>query len=172
MVPQANGSFARLAARLHRDKMARLMLEFLDRFRDAHLKLLSVDELSDRRRLRVRGREVWNFGSDSFLGLDRDPRVQQAIAEALPRWGTHNGASRAFSSVALCDEVERRLARWLGVPDTLLFPSVTLANVGLLPALVMPGHRTGRRSQRPRQRAAGGPVGRHPRRLPARAGLL
>ncbi|MCP6756366.1 aminotransferase class I/II-fold pyridoxal phosphate-dependent enzyme, partial [Klebsiella pneumoniae] len=44
--------------------------------------------------------------------------------------------SRAFSSVVLNAEAERRLAQWLGVEDTLIFPSVTLANVGLIPALV------------------------------------
>ena len=36
-------------------------------------------------------------------------------------------------------EAERRLAQWLGVPDTLIFPSVTLANVGLLPAIAGKG---------------------------------
>jgi 7-keto-8-aminopelargonate synthetase-like enzyme len=125
----------RIKTRLHRDKFVRLCLEFMERFADAHLKFLVTDELSDRRRMRVGSRELWNFGSDSFLGLDRHPRVQRAMIDALPRLGTHNGASRAFTSVALCEEAERRLANWLGVADTLIFPSVTLANLGLLPAL-------------------------------------
>jgi 7-keto-8-aminopelargonate synthetase-like enzyme len=129
----------RLKTRLHRDKFVRLCLEFMERYADAHLKFLVADELSDRRRMKVAGHEVWNFGCDSFLGLDRDPRVQRAIREALPRYGTHNGASRAFSSVALCEEAERRLAKWLVVADTLIFPTVTLANMGLLPALTGKG---------------------------------
>jgi 7-keto-8-aminopelargonate synthetase-like enzyme len=124
-----------IKARLHRDKFVRLCLEFMERFADAHLKFLVADELSDRRRMRVSGRELWNFGCDSFLGLDRHPRVQRAMIDAFPCFGTHNGASRAFSSVALCEEAERRLANWLGVADTLIFPTVTLANLGLLPAL-------------------------------------
>ena len=61
------------------------------------------------------------------------------MAESVQRWGTHNGASRAFSSVALCLEAERRLAEWLGVEATLIFPSVTLANAGLIPAVVRRG---------------------------------
>ena len=47
----------------------------------------------------VLGRRVINFGSDSFLGLDQDPRVQEAIRRGLRKWGTHNGSSRAFASV-------------------------------------------------------------------------
>jgi 7-keto-8-aminopelargonate synthetase-like enzyme len=136
--PDNKTPFTDLKARIKRDKFIRISLEFMRRYGDALLKMIEVDEPTDQRRVKIAGREVWNFGSDSFLGLDRDPRIQRAIVEAMPRWGTHNGASRAFSSVTLAEEVEHRLARWLGVEDTLLFPSVTLANVGLLPALAVP----------------------------------
>lgn len=128
-----------LSGRLKRHKVTRIGLEFLDRCADIHLKDLVIDDMDDHRRARILGQIVVNFGSDSFLGLDRDERVQKALIEAIPTWGIHNGASRAFSSVALYDEAEHRLARWLGVEDTLIFPSVTLANVGLIPALVGKG---------------------------------
>jgi 7-keto-8-aminopelargonate synthetase-like enzyme len=129
----------RVSSRLRKHKVTRIALEFLDRCEDIHLKDLVIEEMDDHRGARILGRQVVNFGSDSFLGLDRDERVQKALVEALPRWGTHNGASRAFSSVALCAEAEQRLARWLGVEDTLIFPSVTLANAGLIPALAGKG---------------------------------
>ena len=45
------------------------------------------------------GKMVYNCGSDSFRGLDRNERIQKAMVEALPKCATHNGASRAFSSV-------------------------------------------------------------------------
>ncbi len=128
-----------LTARLCRDRFTRLALTLLDQWKEIHLKELRVEKADDQRRIRIAGRWLCNFGSDSFLGLDRDPRVQRAIATAVKQWGTHNGASRAFAAVELCWEAERRLAKWLGVEDTLIFPSVTLANVGLLPALVGKG---------------------------------
>jgi 7-keto-8-aminopelargonate synthetase-like enzyme len=124
-----------LTHRLKRDRLTRLALMFLEQCSEIHLKDLVIDEMDDQRRMVIGGRELVNFGSDSFLGLDRDPRVQKAMIEAVDCWGTHNGASRAFSSVELCGRAEERLARWLGVEDTLIFPSVTLANVGLIPAL-------------------------------------
>jgi 7-keto-8-aminopelargonate synthetase-like enzyme len=135
----ADSSLVRLSTRLKRHKVTRIGIEFLDRCADIHLKDLVIDDMDDHRGASILGRRVVNFGSDSFLGLDRDERVQKALIEALPRWGTHNGASRAFSSVKLCEEAERRLARWLGVEDTLIFPSVTLANAGLIPALAAKG---------------------------------
>ena len=39
----------------------------------------------------------------------------------------------------LTDEAEAKLAHWLGVADTFIFPSVTLANIGLLPSVAPAG---------------------------------
>jgi 7-keto-8-aminopelargonate synthetase-like enzyme len=128
----------RLDAHLRRDRTTRLGISFFEHFHDIHLKDLVLDSLDDQRRMTLGGRTLWNFGSDSFLGLDRHPAVQQAMIDAVKPWGTHNGASRAFSSVRLCEEAERRLAAWLGVEDTFISPSVTLANAGLIPAVTRP----------------------------------
>ncbi len=100
------------------------------------MKDLVVDEMGPGRSMSVGGRVVANFGSDSFLGLDQDPRVRDAIERGVRDWGTHNGSSRAFSSVRANAEAEARLARWLGTEAALIYPSVTLANVGAIPALM------------------------------------
>jgi 7-keto-8-aminopelargonate synthetase-like enzyme len=128
-----------LTERLSRHKVTRLALSFLDANAGMHLKDLLFDATTDDRHVVIDGHTVWNFGSDSFLGLDRHPRVHEAIRDALPSWGAHNGASRAFSSPVLVDEAEEKLARWLGVSDTFIYPSVTLANIGLLPAITQAG---------------------------------
>src|SRR5207249_10923468 len=77
-----------------------------------------------------------NFGSDSFLGLDQDPRVKDAVVQGIAKWGTHNGASRAFASVRANAEAEEKLAEWLGTEAALIYPSVTLTNMGAIPGLV------------------------------------
>ena len=105
-----------------------------------------VDEGSDGRggrartaRSQIGGQWVRNFGSDSFLGLDQDPRVQAAVARGVREWGTHNGTSRAFSSVGPNVEAEAKIAAWLGTEATLIYPSVTLANVGRAARARRPG---------------------------------
>jgi 7-keto-8-aminopelargonate synthetase-like enzyme len=100
------------------------------------LKDLTLEEVGPGRRAKFNGRWVVNFGSDSFLGLDQDPRLHDALRRGIERWGTHNGSSRAFSSIATNAEAERKLAAWLGCASTLIYPSVTLVNLGALPALV------------------------------------
>jgi 7-keto-8-aminopelargonate synthetase-like enzyme len=125
-----------LTAALKGSGISRLLDQFAQQFPDDHLKDLVVDAAGPGRTIEVNGRRVTNFGSDSFLGLDRDPRVQRAVGDGVRRWGTHNGSSRAFASVRSNLDAEEKLAAWLGTEATLIYPSVTLANLGAIPGLV------------------------------------
>src|SRR5439155_13181126 len=116
--------------------LVRFLEHFAEQFPTTHLKDVVVDELGAHRTMCVGGRRVTNFGSDSFLGLDQDARVQEAVVRGVRKWGTHNGASRAFSSVRANAEAEDRIAAWLGTEAALIYPSVTLANMGAVPGLV------------------------------------
>ncbi|MBM3994801.1 MAG: pyridoxal phosphate-dependent aminotransferase family protein [Planctomycetes bacterium] len=116
--------------------LVRFIEHYAREFPNAHLKDLIVDKLGPNREMEVDGRHVINFGSDSFLGLDQDPRVKSAITKGAEAWGSHNGASRAFASVRSNEVAEAKLAYWLGTEDVLIYPSVTLANMGALPGLV------------------------------------
>ncbi len=125
-----------LAQSLRQNGLVRFIAHYAEQFAESHLKDLVVDAVGADRKIVVGGREVINFGSDSFLGLDQDPRVQEAIIRGVRKWGTHNGASRAFASVRANVEAETKLASWLGTEATLIYPSVTLANMGAIPGLV------------------------------------
>jgi 7-keto-8-aminopelargonate synthetase-like enzyme len=125
-----------LASTLRQNGLIRFIEHFQELFPTTHMKDLTVDELGPHRTMKVGEHTVINFGSDSFLGLDHDPRVQEAICRGTRRWGAHNGASRAFSSVRANIDAEEKLAAWLGTEATLIYPSVTLANLGAIPGLV------------------------------------
>ena len=126
----------RLAHAMRQHGLVRFVEHFKELFPDKHLKDLIVDELGPHREMAVDGHHVINFGSDSFLGLDQDPRVKEALARGIQRWGTHNGASRIFASVRSNEEAEAKLAAWLGTEAVLIYPSVTLTNLGAIPGLV------------------------------------
>jgi glycine C-acetyltransferase len=132
----SNSPMGHLAGVLRQNGLIRFIEHFQALYPTTHLKDMVVDRIGPNRVMEVAGREVVNFGSDSFLGLDQDPRVQEAVRRGLERWGTHNGASRAFSSVRANVEAEEKLAAWLGAEATLIYPSVTLANLGAIPGLV------------------------------------
>jgi glycine C-acetyltransferase len=125
-----------LAHALRQHGLVRFVEHYAQQFPDAHLKDVIVDHLGPHREMEVAGKHVINFGSDSFLGLDQDPRIQAALMRGVRRWGAHNGASRAFASVRTNEIAEEKLANWLGTEAALIYPSVTLANLGAIPGLV------------------------------------
>src|SRR5207302_6745277 len=126
----------KLAQVLRQNGLIRFIEHYGELFPNCHLKDLVVDEMGRDRIIRVNGRQVVNFGSDSFLGLDQDQRVQEAVVRGTSKWGTHNGASRAFASVRANTVAEDKIAAWLGTEAALIYPSVTLANMGAIPGLV------------------------------------
>lgn len=127
-----------LSRSIRSSNMLRFLSRAAEQFADIHLKELNVEEVGPNREMVVGGHKLVNFGFDSFLGLDQDPRVKAALARGARRWGTQFGASRAFASCGVEVELEQKIARWMGTEAAVIFPSVTLTNVGALPGLVGP----------------------------------
>ncbi|MDB5311418.1 MAG: bioF [Gemmataceae bacterium] len=126
----------RLIAALSQTGMTRFFQKLFADYPELLMKDQTVEAVRPDRTFKIAGRWVTNFGSDSFLGLDQDPRVQEAVERGVQDWGTHNGSSRAFSSIRPNVVAEEKIAAWMGTETALIYPSVTLANQGALPGLV------------------------------------
>ncbi len=95
-----------------------------------------------RRELRPRaaGDDLLDLASNDYLGLARDPRVQDAAADAARRWGAGSTGSRLVTgSTALHAELEASLADFVGAAAGLVFSSGYLANLGAVTALAGDG---------------------------------
>ena len=121
---------------MKRHKVTRIGIEFLDRCADIHLKDLVVDDMDDHRGASILGRRVVNFGSDSFLGLDQDERVQEAAASKRCRGGARTTARRGRSPASPVCRGRSQAGGVAGHRGDADLPVVTLANPGLIPALV------------------------------------
>jgi myxalamid-type polyketide synthase MxaB len=88
------------------------------------------------RQILAGGRWRHDLASCNYLGLDFHPEVMAAIPPALAEWGVHPSWTRAVASPALYDDLERELAAFVAAPATLVFPSISLLHLGVLPALV------------------------------------
>lgn len=85
----------------------------------------------------IDGHRMLQLGSSNYLGLAADPRVRDAVVDALSRYGTSCTSSRLLTGTRpLHHALERRLADFLGKPDALVFTTGYLANIGTIPALV------------------------------------
>ncbi len=76
--------------------------------------------------------------SCNYLGLDLHNEVIEAIDPALRQWGVHPSWTRAVASPAPYRELEVALAGLVGVPDTVVFPALSLLHLSALPALATP----------------------------------
>ncbi|MCC7111120.1 MAG: aminotransferase class I/II-fold pyridoxal phosphate-dependent enzyme, partial [Deltaproteobacteria bacterium] len=87
-------------------------------------------------RVSVRGRELWNFASNGYLGLSTHPRVLAALQEEAARTGSSATASRLVGgNLRAVAELEGALARLKGKEAALVFSSGYAANLGVLGAL-------------------------------------
>lgn len=88
----------------------------------------------------IDGKKHILLASNNYLGLSTDPRVVDAAAAALAKYGTGSGGSRLVSgSSDLHAELEGRIAEFKSTEDAILFSSGYLANVGTIAALVGEG---------------------------------
>ncbi len=88
----------------------------------------------------VNGRPLVDFCSNDYLGLARDPRVAQAVAQGAMRWGAGAGAAHMVSGhTREHHELEEELAAFTGREAALLFSTGYMANLGVLTALASRG---------------------------------
>lgn len=86
-----------------------------------------------------RGKRVLHFLSADYLALSREPSVIEAAAQALRRWGTTGGAgARSGGRRPVLDELENKLAGFLGQPAALVVSSELVAHQAVLGEILSP----------------------------------
>jgi len=88
-------------------------------------------------RVRVGQRELLQFASNNYLGLANDPRVKEALARGIEKWGWGAGASRLLAGHTEAHEaLEADLASLLGAEAALVFPTGYQTNLAVACSLV------------------------------------
>jgi len=86
---------------------------------------------------RYQGREVIMLGSNNYLGLTTHPKVREASIDAVRKYGTSMTGSRFLNgTLTLHEELESKLATFLGKEASLVFTTGYQANLGMLTALI------------------------------------
>ena len=82
-------------------------------------------------------KDVVMLGSNNYLGLTTDSRVQNAAIEATRRYGTSVTGSRFLNgTLELHLEADRRLAQFVGKEAALVFSTGYQTNLGTVSALL------------------------------------
>jgi 8-amino-7-oxononanoate synthase len=86
--------------------------------------------------VKVEGREMIITGSNDYLGLTQDPRLQEAVVAAFDNYGTSCTGSRFLTgTLTLHEELEQRLAEFLGAAAVLTFSTGFLGCLAVLATL-------------------------------------
>jgi 8-amino-7-oxononanoate synthase len=106
--------------------------DMLPYFRVLEGPTLPVVEMEGKRRIML--------GSNNYLGLTGDERVQRGALDAVHKYGTGLTGSRFLNgTIDLHLELERELADWIGTEAALVFTTGHQANLGALGTILAPG---------------------------------
>ncbi|MGY4395495.1 glycine C-acetyltransferase [Sphingomonas sp. UYAg733] len=82
-------------------------------------------------------RDLLNICANDYLGLAADPRVMEAAREATVRWGSGTASVRFIcGTLAIHEELEAAIARYVEKEDALLFAACFDANGGVFEPLL------------------------------------
>ena len=86
--------------------------------------------------VKMEGRDVLMFGSNSYLGLSDDPRIKEAAIEAIRKYGTSCSGSRFLNgTLDIHLELEEKLAKLVGKEDAVTYSTGFQVNLGVVSAL-------------------------------------
>ncbi len=90
--------------------------------------------------VQIEGRKVIMAGSNNYLGLTAHPKVKEAARKAVEKYGTGCSGSRYLTgTLDLHNELEARLAKFMGRESCLLFSTGYQTAQGIIPTLVQRG---------------------------------
>lgn len=96
-------------------------------------------ERSEGKTVWVGGKPMMNLSSYCSLGLQDHPKLKEAAASALRRWGAgHHGVRPLLGTTSLHEAFEAKLAAFLGCEAAIVYSSGYVTNVSTIDALLEP----------------------------------
>lgn len=86
--------------------------------------------------VKIKGKDVLMFGSNSYLGLSNDPRMKESAINAIKKYGTSCSGSRFLNgTLDIHVELEEKLAKLVGKEAAVCFSTGFQVNLGVVSAL-------------------------------------
>lgn len=86
--------------------------------------------------VKIGGKDVLMFGSNSYLGLTNHPKLKEASIKAINKYGSGCAGSRFLNgTLDLHLELEQKLAEYVGKESTLVFSTGYQVNLGVISSI-------------------------------------
>lgn len=87
--------------------------------------------------VKMGGKDVLMFGSNSYLGLTNHPKLKEAAKKAVDKYGSGCAGSRFLNgTLDLHIELENKLAEFVGKDEAIVFSTGMQVNLGVLSSVV------------------------------------
>jgi 8-amino-7-oxononanoate synthase len=110
------------------------MKKFSSLLKSFHLKNTVTTDVTGRKVV-IEGKEVVNFSSANYLGLDQHKDIIDAACGAIKSLGNHSGCSRIFSSHENIIRLEEETSKLVGSESTMICANVSHTHTGVIPPL-------------------------------------
>jgi 8-amino-7-oxononanoate synthase len=110
----------------------------LESLRDQNL-LRSRNDIEHvkKQKISIKGKWYINFSSNDYLGLSQDASVKKTMVEGIKSFGCGAGASHLISGhIKKQTELEKKIARLIGMDHGLLFSSGYMANLAFFTTMI------------------------------------
>lgn len=97
--------------------------------------LTDIDKMSDRK-LFISNKELLNFGTCGYLGLELDQRLKNGAIEFVQRFGTQFSVSRAYLTSGINIQLESYLSQMYEGSPVIVFSSTSTAHISVIPTLI------------------------------------
>lgn len=108
---------------------------FTDASKQGVLHLYADGEVFTGRKISVKNKSLFHFGTTGYLGLEQDDRLKKAAAEAIYKYGTQFPLSKTYISHPLYSTLEDKLTTMYGHP-VIITKNSSLGHIGVIPSAV------------------------------------
>lgn len=98
-------------------------------------KLILDNKEYDGKNIIIDNKNLINFGSYSYLGLEVDKRLKQGAIEAVEKYGIQYPSSRIYTSLPIYCDLERQLGYIFQAP-VIMTTSLSLGHIGVMPIIM------------------------------------
>lgn len=87
--------------------------------------------------VKIEGKDVLMFGSNSYLGLTNHPFLKEASIKAIEKYGSGCAGSRFLNgTLDIHLELEEKLAKYVGKPGAIVFSTGFQVNLGVISSIL------------------------------------
>ena len=108
---------------------------FTDAKQEGVLHLYAEGNSFSGRKIKVKNRNLFHFGTTGYLGLEQDQRLKKAAIRAIENYGTQFPLSKSYISNPLYKELEELITQMYQAP-IIITKNSTLGHIGVIPSAV------------------------------------